>query len=73
MTELYVKLLEFLPQPGQADAMSVPERQAWLEAMVLITEIYLSLVSQDLPEYFEVIVLCCLIKVAEFRTNSRRG
>lgn len=53
LTELYVKLLEFLPQPGQADAMSVPERQAWLEAMVLITEIYLSLVSQDLPEYFE--------------------
>lgn len=38
--------------------MSVPERQAWLEAMVLIAEIYLSLISQDLPEYFEVRIAC---------------
>ncbi|VDK45651.1 unnamed protein product [Gongylonema pulchrum] len=50
LTDLFTKLLECLPNDSAPEAQC----QTWLEHISLITKCFLSLNSQDLPEYFEV-------------------
>lgn len=47
-------MLEHKPVDGTGDSLSHEDRLAWLEIIFSIVKIFYSLVSQDLPEYFEV-------------------
>uniref|UniRef100_A0A915DYI5 Exportin-2 n=1 Tax=Ditylenchus dipsaci TaxID=166011 RepID=A0A915DYI5_9BILA len=53
LTQLYSKMLLYMPAENAADTMSTRDRLSWLDIVLLSLKIYHSLVSQDLPEYFE--------------------
>lgn len=50
LTNLFIKMLEFTPQK---DSLPAEAASQWLEVLLFIAKVYHSLVSQDLPEYFE--------------------
>lgn len=47
-------MLDHKPVDGTGDTLSDADRLAWLEIIFSIVKIFYALVSQDLPEYFEV-------------------
>lgn len=47
-------MLEHKPVEDSSDSLSYADRVAWLDIILSIVKIFHSLVSQDLPEYFEV-------------------
>jgi exportin-2 (importin alpha re-exporter) len=54
LTQLFCKMLEYTPrEDASADSLSHDDRLAWLEILLSITHTYHSLVSQDIPEFFE--------------------
>ncbi|CAJ0937444.1 unnamed protein product, partial [Mesorhabditis belari] len=50
LTTLFIKMAAFIPQREQ---MNVKDVGSWLEILLFISHIYHSLISQDLPEFFE--------------------
>ncbi|KAL3121788.1 hypothetical protein niasHT_002016 [Heterodera trifolii] len=54
LTQLYARMLQFLPDPANQNTQLGPsDRLSWLQIVLELTRIYHSLISQDLPEYFE--------------------
>lgn len=51
LTGLYNRMVGLI---GNADSMTVDQCNVWLNVLLLIAKIYRSLISQDLPEFFEV-------------------
>lgn len=47
----------YLPNQEGGTQLSLTDRVSWLQIVLELTRIYHSLISQDLPEYFEVIYL----------------
>uniref|UniRef100_A0A158PAB9 Cse1 domain-containing protein n=1 Tax=Angiostrongylus cantonensis TaxID=6313 RepID=A0A158PAB9_ANGCA len=50
LTQIYVKMVEFIPQRS---SMSCESLTQWLEILCLVCKVFHSLCFQDLPEYFE--------------------
>uniref|UniRef100_A0A1I7XCK9 BZIP domain-containing protein n=1 Tax=Heterorhabditis bacteriophora TaxID=37862 RepID=A0A1I7XCK9_HETBA len=50
LTELYKKMMEYIPQKDNLGADGVAQ---WLEVLYLISKVFHSLCYQDIPEYFE--------------------
>ncbi|VDK72557.1 unnamed protein product [Anisakis simplex] len=53
LTELFKRMIEYIQQK---DSMPIDQCQIWLDVLMLITKNFHSLNSQDLPEYFEVVL-----------------
>ncbi|KAK6057893.1 hypothetical protein COOONC_04549 [Cooperia oncophora] len=50
LTQVYAKMIEFIPQRSTMSAESLTQ---WLEILCLVAKVFHSLCFQDLPEYFE--------------------
>ncbi|KJH49250.1 Importin-beta protein [Dictyocaulus viviparus] len=50
LTQVYVKMVEFIPQRASMSSDSLIQ---WLEILCLVSKVFHSLCFQDLPEYFE--------------------
>ncbi|KIH58336.1 Cse1 [Ancylostoma duodenale] len=50
LTQVYAKMLEFIPQRSTMSSESLVQ---WLEILCLVSKVFHSLCFQDLPEYFE--------------------
>jgi exportin-2 (importin alpha re-exporter) len=75
LTQLYSRMLQYLPDQQANAQLSYTDRLSWLKIVLELTRIYHSLVSQDLPEYFEVIDLFITNYIGIFigQSNSLDG
>lgn len=55
LTQLFSKMQFYLPDQEGGTQLSPTDRISWLQIVLELTRIYHSLISQDLPEYFEVL------------------
>uniref|UniRef100_A0A914KZT5 Exportin-2 n=2 Tax=Meloidogyne incognita group TaxID=654580 RepID=A0A914KZT5_MELIC len=53
LTQLFSKMQFYLPDQEGGTQLSPTDRISWLQIVLELTRIYHSLISQDLPEYFE--------------------
>uniref|UniRef100_A0A914GU25 Exportin-2 n=1 Tax=Globodera rostochiensis TaxID=31243 RepID=A0A914GU25_GLORO len=54
LTQLYSRMLQYLPDPSNRNTqLELTDRLSWLQIVLELTRIYHSLISQDLPAYFE--------------------
>jgi hypothetical protein len=57
LTQLYTRMLGYVPEEGAANTLNEGDQQQWLEILLMEVKCYYSLVWQDFPAYFEVCII----------------